>query len=307
MRRLNQYAEAFRENFNLIGLATAGALAAALLTPIPLLVGVVAEAAYLLFVPDSKWYERRLARRHDAEVESRRQKLKESVLPNLRESMQARFWRLQETRGQMDSAHMGSEEWFLEVRRKLDYLLEKFLLFAQKEAEYRNHLRSVLEQVRDESGQSKSQKQKFREQGSHDRHRPQGVADPEVPDVHSADPWVRHAIHEVQRHYLSEIELVRGYAESENDPNTKAIMEKRLDVLQRRHDFVGKIAKILTNLEHQLALLEDTFGLINDQIKTQSPEQVLSEVDDVVFQTDSMTKVLEELAPYEQMMARLTV
>ena len=300
MRRLNQYAEAFKENFNLIGLATAGALAAALLTPIPLLIGVVVEAAYLLFVPDSKWYEQRLARRHDAEVEARRQKLKESVLPNLRESMQARFWRLQETRGQMDSAHLGSEEWFLEVRRKLDYLLEKFLMFAQKEAEYRNHLRAVLEQVREESGQQKGQKLKPRDP------RPE-TRDPEVPDIHSADPWVRHAIQEVQRHYLSEIELVRGYAESEQDPNTKAIMEKRLDVLQRRHDFVGKIAKILTNLEHQLALLEDTFGLINDQIKTQSPEQVLSEVDDVVFQTDSMTKVLEELAPYEQMMARLTV
>src|SRR5687767_12189164 len=212
--------------------------------------------------------------------------------------MQARFWRLQETRGQMDSAHLGSEEWFLEVRRKLDYLLEKFLMFAQKEAEYRNHLRGVLEQVREESGQPKSQKSKIP--------RPE-TRDAEVPDVHSADPWVRHAIQEVQRHYLSEIELVRGYAESEQDANTKAIMEKRLDVLQRRHDFVGKIAKILTNLEHQLALLEDTFGLINDQIKTQSPEQVLSEVDDVVFQTDSMTKVLEELAPYEQMMARLTV
>ncbi len=300
MRRLNQYAEAFRENFNLIGLATAGALTFALLTPIPLLVGVVAEAVYLLFVPDSKWYENRLARRHDAEVEARRQKLKESVLPNLRESMQERFWRLQETRGQMDSAHMGSEEWFLEVRRKLDYLLEKFLMFAQKESEYRNHLNSVLEQVREESGQPKSQKLKARDP------RPE-TRDPAIEEVHSADPWVRHAIQEVQRHYLSEIELVRGYAESEKDSNTKAIMEKRLDVLQRRHDFVGKIAKILTNLEHQLALLEDTFGLINDQIKTQSPEQVLADVDDVVFQTDSMTKVLEELAPYEQMMSRMTV
>jgi len=302
MRKLNQYAEALKENFNLIGLATAGALTFAFLTPIPLLVGVVAEAAYLLFVPDSGWYERRLARRHDAEVETRRQKLKESVLPNLRKSMQERYWRLQETRGEMDSAHMGSEEWFLEVRRKLDYLLEKFLLFAQKESEYRNHLQSVLEQVREETGGG-GQRDKAR-----DKRRPEPVAEPApVEEVHSADPWVRHAIHEVQRHYSSEIELVRGYAESEKDSNTKAIMEKRLEVLQRRHDFVGKVAKILTNLEHQLALLEDTFGLINDQIKTQSPEQVLADVDDVVFQTDSMTKVLEELAPYEQMMSRMTV
>ena len=302
MPRVNQYAEAFKENFNLLGLAAAGALAAAFLTPIPLLVGVVAEAAYLLFVPDSKWFSSRLARRHDAEVESRRQKLKETILPNLRESIQNRYWRLQETRTQMDTAHLGSEEWFLEVRRKLDYLLEKFLLFAQKESEFRNHLRGVLEQVREESRQSNP-----REKGRERRTADAGGKLDEIEQVHSADPWIRHAIEEVQRHYLGEIALVKQYAEAEKDANTKAIMEKRLDVLQRRHDFGGKIAKILTNLEHQLALLEDTFGLINDQIKTQSPEQVLSEVDDVVFQTDSMTRVLEELAPYEQMIARLEV
>jgi hypothetical protein len=299
MAKLNQYAEAFKENFNILGLAAVGAISAATLNPLPLLAGIVVEAAYLLFVPDSGWYTRRLARRHDAAVEARRQKLKETILPNLRESMQQRYWRLQETRAQMDSAHLGSEEWFLEVRRKLDYLLEKFLHFAQKESEYRTHLQSVLEQVRDET----------RDKSVKVRDKRQRQAEPEsaLPseEISSSDPWVRHAIEEVQHHYLKEVATLKGFAESEQDPNTKAILEKRLDVLQRRADFVGKIAKILTNLEHQLALLEDTFGLINDQIKTQSPEQVLSEVDDVVYQTDSMTKVLEELAPYEQMIARL--
>lgn len=301
MAKVNQYAEAFKENFNVLGLAALGAISAATLNPLPFLAGIVAEAVYLLFVPDSGWYTRRLARRHDAAVEARRQKLKESILPNLRESMQARYWRLQEVRSQMDTGHLGSEEWFLEVRRKLDYLLEKYLLFAQKESEYRAHLRSVLEQVREESRESKDVKVR-------DKRNREAEPESQLPDeISSSDPWIRHAIEELQQHYINEVATLKGFAESEQDPNTKAILEKRLDVMQRRVDFVGKIAKILTNLEHQLALLEDTFGLINDQIKTQSPEQVLSDVDDVVFQTDSMTKVLEELAPYEQMMARMSV
>ena len=44
----NRFREAFRENANLAGLAGALAVSAALLNPIPLLVGAAAEVAYLL-------------------------------------------------------------------------------------------------------------------------------------------------------------------------------------------------------------------------------------------------------------------
>ena len=37
-----------------------------------------------------------------------------------------------------------------------------------------------------------------------------------------------------------------------------------------------------------------------------SPEQVLADIEDVVFQTNAMTSALEEVAPFEQMVARLT-
>jgi hypothetical protein len=53
-------------------------------------------------------------------------------------------------------------------------------------------------------------------------------------------------------------------------------------------------------------LVEDTFGLTNDEIRARSPEQILADIDDVVSQTDTMVQVLEELAPYEQMAARLS-
>jgi len=49
-----------------------------------------------------------------------------------------------------------------------------------------------------------------------------------------------------------------------------------------------------------MELLEDSFGLINDQMRARSPEQVLADIEGVVYQTDSMTQLLEELAPYQQ-------
>src|SRR5947199_10758266 len=95
-----RYVEALKENPNKVGLASALGLFVASWNPIPLLVGVVAEAAYLLFVPDSKWYEARLSRRHDAEVERRRRQLKDQLIPTLRPEMQDRFTRLEETRSE---------------------------------------------------------------------------------------------------------------------------------------------------------------------------------------------------------------
>ena len=34
------------------------------------------------------------------------------------------------------------------------------------------------------------------------------------------------------------------------------------------------------------------------------PEQVLADIDDVVFQTKTMTELLEEMAPYENSLSR---
>ena len=62
MARPNQYAEAFREPMNAVGLATMAAICFATFNPLPLLAGIVAEAAYLLMVPDSHWFRDRLAR-----------------------------------------------------------------------------------------------------------------------------------------------------------------------------------------------------------------------------------------------------
>jgi hypothetical protein len=303
MRISNRFKEAFKESFNVVGLASAAAASAALLNPLPLLVGLVAEAAYLLFVPDSRWYEARLEKRYDAEVEKRREQLKQQILPMLRAEMQSRFDRLEQTRRDIVAQPMEGQPWFREVLRKLDYLLEKFLLFASKEVEFRRYLRSVYDEVRGEKKMETSIP--FDIQFLDDRPRRARPKTDAVP-ISADERYVQQVVSEVQAHYAREMSEVKKLLEKEQDFDTKAVLEKRLDVLQRRHEFVGKISKILSNLNHQLKLLEDSFGLINDEIRARSPEQILADVEEVVGQTDVMTKVLEEVAPYEKMVERLT-
>lgn len=290
MKRPSKLKEAFLEGFNTIGLAGAVALSAALLNPIPLLGAIVAEAVYLLFVPDSKWYEKRLAARYDDEVIERRRRLKEQIFPNLGYEMQARFIRLETVREQVGGQTHDGRLIFREVLRKLDYLLEKFLLFASKEVEFENYLRSVLQEVRNIpvappiADRSKKKKIEF-----------------DIQDLAERDSWIKTTVQQISDKYAQEISEIDTLIQRDENLHNQAILDKRKEVLMRRSQYVVRIGEILINVGHQLHLMEDTFGLINDEIRARSPEQVLADIDDVVFQTDSLTESLQDIAPFDVM------
>ena len=273
----NRYLVALQEQFNLLGLGSAVALSAALLTPIPLLIGLVAEAAYLIFVPDSKWFESRLSRQHDAEVRAQREAVKKEVLPKLRPSLQSRFAKLEEERADIDRQAAEDKLWMREVLRKLDFLLDKFLQFSLKDEQFRVYL---YEARREKLGERSNGR-------------------PPEP----TDAWARQSVELLQNDYAKDIAQIEAQSQNEGDPNTRAIYEKRLEVLRRRRDFIARIGTIVTNLSQQLSLLEDTFGLISDELLARAPEQVLGDIEDVVSQTKTMTEVLEEMAPYERMLS----
>ncbi len=114
---------ALREEGNVIALAGAGALSLALLNPIPLLVGLVAEIAYLLYVPDSRWYANHLSVRYDKEVKGRREQLRRQMSA-LVSPETAQAWAVQETlRQAIGERARDVAEWQVFLRR-LDYLLE---------------------------------------------------------------------------------------------------------------------------------------------------------------------------------------
>jgi len=290
MKRPSKIKEAFLESFNTVGLAGVAAVSAALLNPLPLLGFLVVEAAYLLFVPDSKWYERRLATKYDNEVVERRRKLRDQVFPSLSSQMQARFSRLELMRDQIGNQAIDGRMIFREVLRKLDYLLEKFLLFGSKEVQFENYLRSVLDDLKHGPVIAPPVQK-----------RPNKKIVFQIEDMTDRDEWVKDTVTMISDKYTGEIEGIDELLQRDENLHNQAVLDKRKEVLQRRSQYVVRIGETLVNVSHQLNLMEDTFGLINDEIRARSPEQVLADIEDVVFQTDSLTATLEDVAPFDTM------
>ena len=332
----NRFQQAFHEQGNLLGLAGAAALSMAILNPLPLLVAVVAEAAYLLFVPDSKWYSARLSARFDKEIRARRDALKAEVFPKIGRDVQDRFARLEAIRSQVTNTDgLENETWFREVLRKLDYLLEQFLRFAAKEEQFRSYLQSVYSEVVDgktfaapnaptpppvlrEQGRNAQDRRtlltdtddrdrsvKIRPTPTHSGYRSGSPVETQMGKPLSTEA-IRNIVAGIKNAYTADVSDVQTTRDAEEDLNTQAVLDKRIEVLESRSEHVDKIGRILINLGHQMQLLEDSFGLINDQLRARSPEQVLADIESVVTQTDGMTKLLDELAPMEEMSRRLS-
>lgn len=309
---MNRYVSALKESYNGIGLATVAAISAATLNPIPILVGLVAEAAYLLIVPDTKWYQMRIARRIAAEAEAERQKIRAQVLPTLRPTVQSRFLHLEEMRGQISAE--DDKAWYREIVQKLDYLLEKFLLFGAKEAQFQSYLMRLRAELRTgdwdlnahDDSQGRNVSRRAQRRLDEVPKRPLRLVDSSNPLSGEQDErWVKRTVEEIQAHYADECEKIEAQLQADQDEANRAVLTKRVDVLKRRSEFAGKIGRILGNINHQLQLVDDTFGLINDEIRARSPEQILADIDEVCVATESMSTTLEEIAPYEQLEAKL--
>lgn len=278
----------------MIGIAGVIATAAALVTPIPLLVGLIAEAAYLLFVPDSKWYEKRLQKKFDGEVEARRRELKEQIYPLVRPQIRSEFERLEQVRNQISAQSQSEEPWFREAMRKLDFLMEKFLQFAQKESQFGMYLNSVYQEVYEQSSQNVRREMRSRVYSPKD-------GEDRSPVLEVNEEWVEGVIESVNGFYERELEKLANEIESESVMANRSLMEKRQQILTRRKDFILRVGQILSNLRLQMRLMSDTFGLINDEIRARSPEQVLSDIDDVMLQATSLTEAIDEITPMAEL------
>jgi len=297
---------AFNEKANIIGLAVVVATAAATLNPVPLFVGLVAEAAYLLFVPDSSWYQRLLKFRVGEELLKNRQQETSRILPTLCFDVRERYGRLEKTCQQILAQTSDGAQWFQEAPHNFEYLLQKYLMFASKQAQFTNYLASLDEEV---CGTSPKREQLRRQAFSARSSGSMAYSSSTTPAVDTPlnplDPWVAQAVTDIHAKFTQELDTLTKQSASEQDANTKAVMTKRMEIIKRRMEFVEKIDSAMTNLAHQMQLLEDTFGLINDEMRARTPEQILEDINDVVSQTDTMTRTLEDLAPFEQMASKI--
>jgi hypothetical protein len=280
----------------------------ALLNPIPLILGIAAEAVYMLFVPDSKWYEVRLKAKFDAEVQERLNKLREQVFPQIHSSVKEQFTRLQSARDQIGQQSRSEETWFREALRKLDFLMEKYLQFALKESQFIKYLNGLIDEAYDHLNQEERRKLDTLVNRTSSRIKPplnNGVTVTNNGPAPSED-WNNTVAEVLFSQYGREIDDLKSRSEGEQVFATKSILDKRVEILTKRQEFIERIVQILNNLRHQMQLMTDTFGLINDEIRARSPEQVLADIDEVVTTTNSLTEALEAVTPLEQLVTTPT-
>ena len=309
----HRYKSAFSESFNVLGLASIAAASIAFGTIIPAILCVAADAVYMLFVPDSKWYEVRLKAKFDAEVQDRLDKLRGQIFPQIHSSVRDQFSRLQSARDQIGQQSRSEETWFREALRKLDFLMEKYLQFALKESQFIKYLNSLIDEAYDNLNQDERKKldslvdrtsSKIKPPRNTDYSQNQSPSTTQGPAP--SEDWNNTIAQVLFSQYGREIEDLKARSETEQVFATKSILDKRVEILTKRQEFVERIVQILNNLRHQMQLMTDTFGLINDEIRARSPEQVLADIDEVVTTTNSLTEALEAVTPLEQLVTTPT-
>jgi hypothetical protein len=281
-----KHVEAFKDEINWI--SSGAIVAAGFFLGMPLLIPFAwlgYEAAYLLFVPDSQWFERRLSRKFDAEIIRRRQALRERCLPTMLPEDRQRYETLERLREEIERQQSGEGTVRREILRKLDYLLERFLTFGSKRAEYLEYLRQLREQ---EMGAA-SGKRSWWVRGAR-------------PDAGAESAQLLERLIE---HYQEEIERSNQELKMERVATNADVLRKNAQVLARCQENVEQIGEILRNLTHQMDLVVNTFTLINGQARTRPPEQMLTEVEDVVGSSEALTETLATFAPLDEAVQRL--
>src|SRR5207244_3305908 len=69
----------------------------------------------------------------------------ETLKTQLKGDARTRYDRLEQSRDMISRNAPSEEPWFREVLSKLDHLLEKFLQFAQSKEQFRQYMRSLLQ------------------------------------------------------------------------------------------------------------------------------------------------------------------
>ncbi len=307
---MNPYKKAFQEPANLIGLAAVVASSFAFLQPDIAAVGAVIEAAYLLFIPTTKWYMNRLtglssvsSNMSDAE----RLAAKVATLPT---DLQARYTRLVQLRTDIESKLKQQVSFPTEVVAKLDTLMTQFVDLGITQTQFITYLQSLVSAastkgaIQSSSGQSvqyppiAGSRTSQYYQGNNYRdavpqQQPLDFNQLSLQATAKTEKWVQWAVGRAQSEYNDE--LNRLDPDSETDPALKDIKIKRVDIISRRNEHLTKLSKGILNSLMQMQLIEDTVGLIDDQVSTQSPEQVVSEIDSLMQQTDILTKSLSDV------------
>ncbi len=83
------------------------------------------------------------------------------------------------------------------------------------------------------------------------------------------------------------------------DPAARTLQEKNIEILRRRLSTYDEIERSVKRVETQLQMIENFFGLVNDQVVTMpTPEHILTlDLDSLLSSIDTTREILQQTAP----------
>ena len=224
---------------------------------------------------------------------------RDAALPRLRRELQARYEALE---GSLQVAKLMADPnspASREIPAQLEILLDKFLFFAVQE----ERLRDTLEALRDEA-------RRLSDTGGLLPRTIDGKSKPgsahlhlssDAPPLDESDQWLQQVIREAHEYYERELSDLAWRREHSFDPEANAQWERRSHILLRRNKYVDKVAKMLKNTIYTLQLIAKRFEVTKTELNERAPERILPDIKAIVLQTESMTRTLEDLEPFEEL------
>ena len=294
---------AFTEQGNYIGLAAALGLSIAFLNPLPLVMGIIGEIAYLLFVPDSKWYSDILAKRDKEGAFARRQRLKEKVFEVVGYDFREEYNQLESVRTQLDDDYAARPDWRSVIDR-LDTLLSKYLEFGLLDYQLRNYIQSLSTQAEEELPDliqvDSKEADDLRKRLANTQKDASKYSDGTV-------RWVEQQMGAIRLFFQGQIDSIQQLVNEEEvriasgggNANNRDTLLKRIDIQRMSLNQAEKIGQGLVSLNQQMSLMEETIRLINGQIRSKQPGQVLADIEGLVDQSENVSNFLQEITPFE--------
>jgi hypothetical protein len=298
---------AFSETLNIVFLVVAAIVFMLTGSVSVLFVALAMEFGYTLFVPGSAWYHGVLAGRATHQRQLERAQMKRDILPALLPQDRNRFLRLEAQRNQLPSATaagFGREEMGA-VYGQMDVLLDKFLQFAAKSAQYRAYLVDIVRPGPGPTAAGAHWVDRLFDIASVLIAEKQAPARPSAAGAPRPVADIQNIVDQVRKGLDERITQMKASLDAQTTETNRQVVSKNLEVLTKRRERIGELGDIITNLECQLDLIESTFGLISDQVRSLAPEQVLHDINDVVLQTETTTQLLAASAPMEYQFNRL--
>jgi hypothetical protein len=235
------------------------------------------EAAYLAVAPRIRWLTGSSGEEGEPEAE----------LASLSQEDRKRYAELERLRAEIAS-DLPPGAMSAEILGGLDRMRSLFRTFLEKRAGYLALLRSLASDLGVTPSDSFG-----RPLPPRGRERVLAAA-----NLEALEGWLRDA-------YDRRLTEIEAQGAGERDAEGQVLVERRREATRQLRDSAAAIVQATRNVERQLDLVYDNFRLIHTQFRSQSPDLLVPQVEEVVRSSRALSEALAEVAPLEAQIQRL--